>query len=71
MGAQAAEMASLRASHAGELQASREQVASPPITWGTSSIRNRFPVGPYSRAMPRALWWSQGGGLFLMSEVPL
>ena len=21
--------------------------------------------------MPRALWWSQGGGLFLMSEVPL
>ena len=21
--------------------------------------------------MPRALWWSQKGGLFLMSEVPL
>ena len=21
--------------------------------------------------MPRALWWSQGGVLFLMSEVPL
>jgi hypothetical protein len=21
--------------------------------------------------MPRALWWSYGGGLFLMSEVPL
>ena len=21
--------------------------------------------------MPRALWWSQGAGLFLMSEVPL
>ena len=21
--------------------------------------------------MPRALWWSWGGGLFLMSEVPL
>jgi len=21
--------------------------------------------------MPRALWWRQGGGLFLMSEVPL
>ena len=29
---------------------------------GTSSIRNRAPVGPYSRAMPRALWWSWGGG---------
>ena len=25
---------------------------------GTSSIRNRLPVGSYSRAMPRALWWS-------------
>ena len=24
----------------------------------TSSIRNRLPVGPYSRAVPRALWWS-------------
>ena len=24
---------------------------------------------PYSRATPRALWWSQGGGLFLISEV--
>ena len=23
------------------------------------------PVGPYSRAMPRALRWSQGGGSFL------
>ena len=27
--------------------------------------------GPYSRTIPRVLWWSQGGGLFLMSEVPL
>ena len=34
---------------------------------GTSLIRNSAPLGPYSRA----LWWSQGGGLFLMSEVPL
>jgi len=25
---------------------------------GTSLIRNLLPVGPYSRAMPRALWWS-------------
>jgi len=29
------------------------------------------PVGPYSSPMPRALWWSLGSGLFLMSEVPL
>ena len=36
----------------------------------TSLIRNSAPIGPYSRTMPRALWWS-GGGLFLMSEAPL
>ena len=38
---------------------------------GTSLIRNHFPLGPYSRIMPRALWWPYGGGLVLMSEVPL
>ena len=38
---------------------------------GTSLIRNRHPVGPYSRTMPRLLWWSWGGWRFLMSEVPL
>ena len=38
---------------------------------GTSLIRKRLPLGPYSRPIPRALWWSMGGGLFLMSEVPL
>ena len=37
---------------------------------GTSLVRNSAPLAPYSRTMPRALWWSQGGGLFLMSEVP-
>jgi len=25
---------------------------------GTSLIRNCPPIGPYSRTMPRALWWS-------------
>ena len=40
-------------------------------TWGTSLIRNSAPLGPYSKTMPRALWCSQGGGRFLMSEVPL
>jgi len=30
-----------------------------PLTYrGTSIIRNRAPVGTYSRTMPRALWWS-------------
>ena len=39
---------------------------------GTSLIRNRTPLGSYSRMMPRALWWALGeGGAFLMSEVPL
>ena len=38
---------------------------------GTSLIRNSAPLGPYmySRNMPRDLWWSWEGGLFLMSEV--
>jgi len=31
---------------------------------GTSLIRNRLPLGPYSRPLPRALWWSRGGGHF-------
>ena len=26
---------------------------------------------PYSRTPPRVLWWSYGGGMFLMKEVPL
>ena len=38
---------------------------------GASLIRNSAPPGPYSKTMPRALWWSYGGLLFLMSEVPL
>jgi hypothetical protein len=38
---------------------------------GTSLVRNRHPVGPYSRNMPRALRRSQEGGLSLMSEVSL
>ena len=38
---------------------------------GTSLIRNGPLLGPYSRTIPRVLKWSQGGGLFLMSEVPL
>jgi hypothetical protein len=38
---------------------------------GTSLIKNSAPVGPHSRTMPRALWRSYGGGLFLMSEVTL
>ena len=38
---------------------------------GTSLIRNSPLLGPYSRTVFRALWWPQGGGVFLMSEVPL
>ena len=39
---------------------------------GTSLIRNDPRRGPYSRTIPTGvLWWSQGAGLFLMSEVSL
>jgi len=38
---------------------------------GTSLIRNRLPLGPYSRTMPRALGGASGGLRFLTSEVPL
>jgi hypothetical protein len=37
---------------------------------GTSLIRNRSPLGPYSRTIPRVIV-VLGGGQFLMSEVPL
>ena len=50
------------------------RVYPPPSTqhcWGTSLIRKTLSLGPYGRDMPRALWWPYGGGLFLMSEVPL
>ena len=29
---------------------------------GTLLIRNRPPLGPYGRTMPRALWWPEGVG---------
>jgi hypothetical protein len=38
---------------------------------GTLLVRNRHPVGPYSRSMLRLLWRSWGGGRFLMNEVPM
>ena len=38
---------------------------------GTSLIRNAPLLGPCSRTIHMVLWWSWGGGLFLMSEVPL
>ena len=37
----------------------------------TSLIRNTPLLGAYSRTLPRFLWWSYEGGLFLMGEVPL
>ena len=44
----------------------------PPTTYrGTVPIGNSALLGPYSRTMHTALWKPQGGGLFLMSEVPL
>ena len=37
----------------------------------TSPERKRIPLGPYRRPMPRVRRGSQGGGRFLMGEVPL
>ena len=34
------------------------------LSRGTSLIRNSSPLGPYSRTIPRALWWAWGGGAF-------
>ena len=36
----------------------------------TSPIRNIATLGPYSRTVPRALWWSWWGGLFLSARYP-
>ena len=38
---------------------------------GPSRIRNPPLLGPCSRTKPRVIWRPSGGGLFLMSEVPL
>ena len=38
---------------------------------GTSLIRERTPLGPCRRPMPRVLWGSQGRWRFLVCEVPL
>ena len=38
---------------------------------GASLIRDRTPLGPYRRPVPRVLGGSYWGGRFLMSEVPL
>ena len=45
--------------------------APPALYRGTSLIRNSLLLGPYGRPMHRALKWFEGGGQFLMSEVPL
>ena len=38
---------------------------------GTSLMRSTPLLVPYSRTLPRVLWWSWRGGLFLTSQVPL
>ena len=49
-----------------------DTMRAPPTTYrGTPPIRNSTLLGPYIRTMHRALWKPLGGGLFLMSEVPL
>ena len=38
---------------------------------GAFLMGDSAPLGTYGRNMPRALWWSYGRRLFLISEVPL
>jgi hypothetical protein len=38
---------------------------------GTSARKKHNPLGPSRRPVPRILWGSKGGALFLVSEVPL
>ena len=37
---------------------------------GTSLKRNNLPLGPNSRPISRALWWSWGGGSFVSARYP-
>ena len=38
---------------------------------GTPLIRNRLPLGAYSRPMPRDLWWSSGVGVSHVRGIPV
>ena len=40
------------------------QLLSKPPYRGNSLIINTSLIGPYSRPIPRVLWWSSGGGAF-------
>ena len=41
-----------------------------PVSYrGTSLVNNTPLLGPYSRTIPRVLWWSHRGGLFIVDEV--
>ena len=64
----AAELANLRQRAGGQLGVGLQQ--RPRFAYrGTSLIRKRLPLGPYCRTMPRALWWSWGGRLFLIAQL--
>ena len=41
------------------------------LVQGYLAHKKHPPLGPYRMTLPRVLWWSWGGGRFLMSEVPL
>ena len=50
---------------------SADYIIYPDLRYRDTSLVRECLLGPYSRAMSRALWCSYGGVLFLMSEVPL
>ena len=42
-------------------------IAGPLVAWTVQvylAHKKRYPPGPYSRLMHRAIWWSLGGGRF-------
>ena len=41
------------------------------VLWAWSRPATRLPLGPYSRAVPRVLWWSQGGALSYERGTPV
>ena len=40
----------------------RASLSAAPTRSASPSVRHSAPLGPYSRTIPRALWWSLGGG---------
>ena len=54
-----------------EMKGRGREAGGDPYCRGASLMRKSPSLGPYRRPMPKALWWSEGVWLFLLSEVLL